>query len=307
VFDDNTQNADLLLLPYWRIVYIYDDVRDCRPRPGPAGRRTLIDAPSDPQPTDAGSKLTIVSSDVCANSPYPELSQHFLSVPCNLAFVPVIPSRLTDSVDTHRPFHQLQHPKRVVPCEAIAEPLPKVAQASSWTSSAFDAAKASFFAAKTWRVLPFAFGPPTDGLGGSSSKLRLLRRYAFPCYKYTAFFRDDNRWLLMTHYLDGVAECSTKERNSFTFVPVDLCDGTRLPGPVDLASGAMMPSSVPPEAFNFTKRDPLDWSSSNIQVGPRLAWPSSGLPADNELRHRPLSWASRRGGFPFRPSFRSIR
>jgi hypothetical protein len=60
MFIDDTQNADLLLLPYWRIVYIYDDVRNCRPRPGPTGRRALIDAPSDPQPTDAGSKLTIV-------------------------------------------------------------------------------------------------------------------------------------------------------------------------------------------------------------------------------------------------------
>jgi hypothetical protein len=191
----------------------------------------------------------------------------------------------------------------------------------------FDASERSFFAEETWRVLPFAFGPPTNGLGVSSRGLRLLQRYAFPCYKYTAFLRKDDRWLLMTPYKGVFPNCSTKERDSSEFVssetlahpgPVDLGDLALYSGPIDLsACGTSSRSNLPQRlitastvsrnAFSFAERDPLDWSSSIIRVSPQIASDAGGSPADNEPRHRPPSWASERGGLSNETLMRSVK
>lgn len=118
------------------------------------------------------------------------------------------------------------------------------------------------FGGRHWRIMPFKFGPPVDGLG-KNSNMRLLRRLAWPFYKYSGFLyrtRHINEAGLIITPMEDTACYTSESIDSSAFDSVPLEGYKAWPGPVDVVNGRIRPSAVPSSAFAFSKRDRLDWS-----------------------------------------------
>ena len=201
---------------------------------------------------------------------------------------------LTDRRSMHRPVYQYSDPLQHWPLGPLGEEQPDPSMISSFQASSplshkrlNPAEAAAAVPSRDWPVIPFKFGPPTDGLG-SRSKLCLLKRFAFPTYKYTileSFRPEPSRgWMLATPAAGSLRLCTFLPKSSSS-----LHSSFQFPGghaaPLDMDVACVVKkSAVPASAFDFSRRDPLDWSSPIIQVRPAFPGRARRQEADPAVR-----------------------
>lgn len=138
-------------------------------------------------------------------------------------------------------------------------PFPASLETSAWDSSEVESG---------YQAVPFSAGPPTTGFAPAYSGLKLLHRFAFPCYHYASFISSRRSLEAPYHVTIGGqpiprAAMWFPGRNA-----VDVTDygGRGFNGGVKLFAPGEPCSPVPEEAFYPSQRDKLGWSSDVLRV-----------------------------------------